>query len=249
MQKKNRIIKKTFVFLLTVFSVLFVSCETKLSVTAFDDASAKIDFRSSLGDVIYNTIISVAASGDPSAFGKALFEKKEIEDALNGSDLIESEVEIPSNDGVEVSGKILSPDKQRSVSDVGGLKVANFVNCGTNTLTLIISPSLIQKLIVSMPEEAQALADLLMAPVITEEMMTGSDYLDLISVIYGYELRKDLETSSVRVELSVPEGKSIKKTSLSDAKNVKTTSSKVGFSIPVAELLTLGEAKTFSITW
>lgn len=249
MQNRKRFLVNMCAVLLTVCSLLFVSCETKFSVTAFADSSAEIDFHSSLGELIYNTIISVAASGDPSAYGKPLFEKKEIENALKGSDLINPEVIIPSNDGVEVAGKILSPDKQKSVSDIGGLKVANFVNCGSNTITVILSPALIQTLIASLPEDAQALAALLMAPVITGEQMSVSDYLDLISVIYGDEMRKDLETSSVRIELSVPEGKLIKKTSLSDAKNVKTTSTKAGFSIPVSELLTLDEAKTFSITW
>ena len=58
-----------------------------------------------------------------------------------------------------------------------------------------------------------------------------------------------LEKASIKVTLLPPEGKSIKKASLSDTEQSKTSLKKAVFSVPLFDFLTLQNTKTFSISW
>lgn len=237
-----------FVFL-SALICLFSGCKASIKVEALSDSSTAVEFSTHLGEVFGKTILSLSAAAGNEANDMQIFSEKEIYEAFKSSDLTECKVNVNTKDSVLIKGKILPPSKQKMVSDKGELKIANFVNCGTKNLTLIISPSLVQTIVSTLPEDEKEMTDILMAPVLTGEKMSSEDYIDLIAIIFGDETAAELSSADFTVTMLAPDKNIVTKTALSDAKNVKTNGDKVTFTIPVVDLLTLSEAKTFSISW
>lgn len=250
---------------LAVGAVLFTSCESSISIKANKDSSTQIQVNADVGPIVYNTIKAVtagmsemAASGNQ-ASGTAkndagkdvpIFSAAEIKSGLSTGDMTDVSVSTPTVSSLSINGKLSAPaDQVSTLNDTNSVKVANFVTCTKNSLTLILAPAMIKQIGESLPQSTKSYLDLLMAPVFTGEQMSASEYIDVVAAVYGDELSKELASSAVKITLAVPDGTTIKKTSLSDAQNVKTSAGQVTFSIPLAEFLTLSATKTFSISW
>src|SRR5574344_2280659 len=253
--------------ILILAGLTLTSCESSIAIKANKDASTEIQVQADVGTIVYNTIKAVssgmgeisssatgqASDGEAAAAAPAkeepVFSAKEIGDSLAAGDMTNVSVSTPTISSISVYGKLPAPANQTVTLKNNNAKVANFVACTKNSLTLILSPSTMYGIAASLPEDAKSYLDLLMAPVFSGETMSPSDYIDLVATVYGQELSDELQSSAVKITLSSPEGTSIKKTALSDATNVKTAADQVTFLIPLAEFLTLSDTKTFSITW
>ena len=236
------------------------SCSSEISISANKDCSTDFEFSADIGNAVYSTIQAVtaglneinnAASAEQNTTSKdmPLFSSAQIEKAFSTSDVKNLKVQTPTVSSITVSGTALAPDEQTSVIEKDNMKIANFITCTKNSLTLIVALSTVQNLVASLPEEPKSYLDLLMAPVLTGEEMSEDDYISLIGAVYGEKMQKEFSDASVKITLVPPEGCSLKKSALSDTKNVKTSSNKAVFTISLVEFLTLSSAKTFSIAW
>ena len=256
--------KIKFILLLTsVF--FFVSCSSQLEITALEDCSSHLDFKLELGSVITQTIESITqglteienASANVAVKETGIFSKELIENAFKVSDFKNINVKIPEKDKLNLSLDFPSPANQKVTTDKGNFKAANFITCTKNSLTLILSPEILKELANSFNEESRTYLDLLMSPVFSddasvfsdEEQMTASEYIDLVEVVYGEKLAKELEKATVKISLIPPKGKTITKTALSETGQSKLSSNKAVFTLPLADLLTLNSTKTFSISF
>lgn len=173
--------------------IAFTGCSASVDIKAANDKSAQAQVKLNLGKILCDTIDSltagineISASGTQSAPETAqIFSKQEIETAFSGSDFQDLKVEVPAKDSVSISGTIPSPENQKSFSDKGNLKIANFITCTKNSLTLILSPATLRTFASSLPEETRSYLDLLMAPVLTQESMSAQEYRELVSTVYG----------------------------------------------------------------
>lgn len=179
----------------------------------------------------------------------SLFDEKEIYQVFNGSDFQNVQVLVPSKKELKITAKIPSPENQKAVNEGSVLKIANFITCTNNSLTLLISPQNVQEIVASLPEETKSYLDLLMAPILGSEKMSSQDYKDLLSLVYGEDLAKSLSEANVKVSLFAPNGKTIKRAALSNTEQSKTSASKAVFTVPLLDFLTLQSSKTFSISW
>lgn len=235
------------------------SCSSEISISANKDCSTDFEFSADIGNAVYSTIQAVtaglneindtASTQNTTYKDMPLFSSAQIEKAFSTSDVKNLKVQTPTVSSITVSGTALAPDEQTSVIEKDNMKIANFITCTKNSLTLIVAPSTVQNLVASLPEEPKSYLDLLMAPVLTGEEMSEDDYISLIGAVYGEKMQKEFADASVKITLVPPEGCSLKKSALSDTKNVKTSLNKAVFTISLAEFLTLNSAKTFSITW
>lgn len=250
--KRNRIFSFFSIFLL-MFT--FFSCSTDLEIKAFDDKSADINFNFDLGEQIYSAIqnftLGISQMNENLNLENelSLFDEKEIYQVFNGSDFQNVKVLVPSKKELKITAKIPSPEKQKAVNEGSVLKIANFITCTNNSLTLLISPQNVQEIVASLPEETKSYLDLLMAPILGSEEMSSQDYKDLLSLVYGEDLAKSLGDANVKVSLFAPSGKTIKRAALSNTEQSKTSASKAVFTVPLLDFLTLQSSKTFSISW
>ncbi len=251
-QQKKHIFALLYIFLL----IAFTGCTAKINIRANSDKSANLDFSMDLGTKLSETIRAVGSSlmqmnGETinTDTNVPIFSAQLIESAFNNTDFENVTITTPTESSLNMSGRIPAPENQQATLKASDAKVANFVTCTQSSLTIILAPETVQAVISSMPENLIAYTDLLMAPVFTGEPMSIPDYRDLIATIYGDEIASEMDKATVQIALLPPEGKNIKKSSLSDTERARTSSSKAVFTIPLIEFFTLSSPKTFSITF
>ncbi len=246
---------KILIFLSSAVLLLLVSCSSNIEIRANLDKSSDVKFSMNLGNefygIIQNLTSGMAELNESTGLDSEniIFSESEIKSNFEGSDFKNLSVEVPNEKELLISGKIPSPENQIAVNDGSNIKIANFLTCTDSSLTIILSPQNVREVVKNLPSETQSYLDLFMAPVFGSEMMSVQDYKNLISLVYGNEISSVLEKASVKVSLLPPEGKSIKKASLSDTEQSKTSLKKAVFSVPLLDFLTLQNAKTFSISW
>src|SRR5574344_413297 len=263
-QTTKSVFRATVAAATTALLFAFTSCASSVTIQAKKDCSADITMAADIGTSVYNTIKSVTAGisqvsdansltdeapASPSQKNVSLFSADEIKQALSAGDITNISVSTPSVSSLTVKGTLPAPANQKAVLDNKGLKLANFVTCTNNSLTVILSPATIRDLAASLPEESKSYLDLLMAPVFTGEQMSASEYEDLVAAVYGDDMKQELASGSVKITLVTPAGVMLKKSSIGDGKNVKTSSDRAVFTVPLTEFLTLQSAQTFSISW
>ena len=247
---------KTLLFLFTfALSLFFASCSSSIEIKAGNQKTADVNFSINLGkefyDILQNLTSGMAELNESSGLDSEniIFSESEIRSNFEGSDFKNLSVKVPNAREIFISGEIPSPDNQVAVNDGSNIKIANFLTCTDSSLTIILSAQSIQEFVKNLPVETQSYFDLFMAPVFGSEVMSEQDYKNLISLVYGNEISSVLEKASIKVTLLPPEGKSIKKASLSDTEQSKTSLKKAVFSVPLFDFLTLQDTKTFSISW
>lgn len=259
MSVKNNM-KRLLNFFLALTLLFFTGCSSSLTIKAQKDSSALINLEVDIGTTVASMITKLTESLNDFRMGDffkqninpfanmQFFYAPQIKSAFSTGDITDIEVSIPSITSFSMSGTLLPPSKQKT-STSNGIKIANFVTCTQSSLTVILSPANIKKIYATLSSEDKASIDSLMAPVFTGEKMTEEEYRELIMSVYGEDISKELLSSEMKITLEVPEGCTLKKSSLSQTENSKTAKDKAVFSLPIVEFLTLSEAKTFSITW
>src|SRR5574344_74178 len=185
------------------------SCSSEISISANKDCSTNFEFSADIGNAVYSTIQSVtaglneindtASTQSTTSKDMPLFSSAQIEKAFSTSDVKNLKVQIPTVSSITVSGTALAPDEQTSVIEKDNMKIANFITCTKNSLTLIVAPSTVQNLVASLPEEPKSYLDLLMAPVLTGEEMSTDDYISLIGAVYGEKMQNEFADASVKI--------------------------------------------------
>lgn len=275
----KQVARLTVAAVTTALLFAFTACDSSVTIQANKDSSSNISIDADIGKTVYNTIKAVTAginmmndsaiqaanaaaessktdntkaSGTkPTASQTELpiFSAADIKEGLSAGDITNISVSTPSNTAVSIKGTLPAPANQKAVLDGKGIKLANFITCTKNSLTVILSPETMRSIAASLPEDTKSYLDLLMAPVFTGEEMSASEYEDLVAAVYGDDMKKEIASSTVKITLVTPAGNTLKRSALADAKNVKTSGDRAVFSIPLAEFLTLQSAQTFSISW
>ena len=221
-----------------------VSCSSKVNVTAKTDGGADIEFSTSFGKVLSDTIKSISSTMGNSKSAN-FFSADVMKASLKDSDFSNVKVSVPNENAMTLSGTLPPADRQTHAT--GTLRAADFVSCSSNVLALKISPENLKIFAGGLPQSTKNYLDLFMAPVFTGESMSKDDYRMLIASIYGENIAKELDKSTIDVTLAPPKGKSIKNAAV--PKSGSATSAKAAFSIPLLEFLTLSSAQTYSIQW
>ena len=227
-------------------------CSSSISIKANADKSASMHFFMDLGNTLSETIRMVSQSlgqGEGITEDTPIFSSALIQEAFSNSDFTDVEIKTPATSSLDIKGKVPAPEKQQSTLMTSTAKAANFVTCTATSLTVILAPETIQEVITSMPGNLSAYADLLMAPVFTGELMSTTEYRELIATVYGEEIASVMDKAEVKITLEPPEGKNIKRASLSTTERSRTSATKAVFTIPMIEFFTLSSPKTFSITF
>ncbi|MGN0730183.1 hypothetical protein [Treponema sp.] len=207
-------IKHTCIFFYLYIMIAFTGCASLVQVRAEKNGAQTFSFSVDIGDALTAEIQEAIASLDIQEGQKiVLFDTEKIQESLKNSEFKNVSVSSP-----EFSKLIIS----------GTGNFSSFIVQDKNSLKVKINPENIKKLVDSTPEETQAFMSIFMAPVLTGEKMSSTEYKELLSV-FGNRLVQDVEKSSVEFQLVSPSGKATK------------------FSIPLIDFLVLSEEKVLSI--
>ena len=189
---------------------IFASCSSSLLVNGTEDGNIAFEYSAVCGKELMTAITSIAGSGDG-----ALFDSAKIRDALTLAKLAKIKVSVPKNDRLYLAAE-LSKNAEDSVSKS---KIAE--NNAQNGVTLTLSPQTLQALYAELPTDFQSYIDLFMAPVFTGEDMSDTDYLDLLSAVYGKALANEFGNAVLSITLQNGAAKQAHKVRLIKLLNLK----------------------------
>lgn len=236
-------------FVLVVTGVFFfTSCSPVLKVAVADSGDIVYSVESSVSPLIEETVRSFTGAHQ----SLPLFNEEQILQALRSAGLSSVGVDTPDNSSLIVSARIESAvtDKAGTVPSLGAGSVCQDMvpqvagaigychssQVGQRKLVLTISPAVLRQVMGIVPAETAEYMDLLSAPILTGETMTAVEYADLIGVIYGDSVAKELRHATVRILVTAPADVQSATVSVS-AGRVRTQGRYVEFSLPLPELL------------
>lgn len=230
-------------FMIILFSMLMlISCSSSIEIEAKSDKSLKLDFALDLGKVISDTFYEIEnnfSENESSEEEKKFFHEETIKAYIEKNGFRNTEVLSPSSTELLIAGELSFQEQ---------LNMGSFISNSGTSLTLNINPESIQNLCLK-DESYGPYFDLLMAPIFTNEEMSSTEYIELISAVYGKELTKEFDNSYLEIILKSPKGTTIKKNSILGVEDLKISQSEAKFKLPLKEFLCLREAKTYSISW
>lgn len=247
------LVKKIFVrfcplcILMAGFFTL-ASCSPTLKVAVADSGSIVYSVESSVSPLIEETVRSFTGAHQ----SLPLFNEEQILQALRSAGLSSVGVDTPDNSSLIVSARIESAvtDKAKTVPSLGAgsacqdmvPQVAGAIGychssqVGQRKLVLTISSDVLRQVMGIVPAETAEYMDLLSAPILTGEAMTAAEYADLIGVIYGDSVARELRQAKVRILVTAPAEVQSATVSV-PAGWVRTQGRYVEFSLPLPELL------------
>lgn len=236
-------------FVLLVIGMVFLSaCSPVLKVAVADSGDIVYSVESSVSPLIEETVRSFTGAHQ----SLPLFNEEQILQALRSAGLSSVGVDTPDNSSLIVSARIESAvtDKVGTVPSLGTGSVCQDMvpqvagaigychssQVGQRKLVLTISPDVLRQVMGIVPAETAEYMDLLSAPILTGEAMTAVEYADLIGVIYGDSVAKELRQATVRILVTAPAEVQAATVSV-PAGRVRTRGRYVEFSLPLPELL------------
>ena len=206
----------------------FASCSGKISVSAENDGSATVDVSSNLGSAVVQTIQSL--NTNESSKNGAIYNAEQIRMQLLKSGLTGVQVSVPKQTELDIRATVENLTK--GLPNIPGAITFISGKTGENTLTLTLSPEILQKAVSLLPEDYTPYTDLFMAPVFTGETMTSVEYEDLIASVYGDALKEEIKKSVLTLTLLSP-----------DARKSAV------YTIPIVDLLTMETPKFYTVKW
>ncbi len=194
---------------------LFTACSPVLKVAVDAEGGIIYSVESSVSPLIEETVRSFTGAKE----GVPLFNKAQILKGLKSAGLSFVGVETPSDSSLIVSARIESVVPQSAavpnlgtgavcqdmVQQVSGaIGYCHSEQVGGRKLVLTISPKVLQQVMAIMPLETAEYLDLLSAPILTGEQLSASEYTDLISIIYGDSVAKELKAAKVKILVTAP---------------------------------------------
>lgn len=255
------VFKREKIFIPLVFGLvcLFTSCSPVLKVEVAPNGDISYSVESAVAPVIEDTVRSFTGAGE----NLPLFNEAQILQALNAAGLEQVSVDAPSNSSLVVSAQIdrVVPQTMAIANLGSGLVCEDMVpqvagaigychsnQAGQRKLVLTISPEVLQQVLAIMPMETVEYLDLLSAPILTGETMSASEYIDLISVVYGDSVAKELKGAAIKILVTVPSP--ARSASVSDPSGMTRVKGKVvEFTLGLPELLSNPAPTEFTVQY
>ena len=224
------------------FVILFSGCSTAIN------ASFEKDFSGTIGlhTAVSNTVTSLTSSFFGTSEELGIFDLEQIRTSLEESGLKVTGLSCPTANSLAVFAN--TDDFSRILPENNDF-IKFSQNDSTSTMTLLLSPENIQKVVALMPDETAVYTDLLVAPVFTGEEMSQEDYIELMAIAYGGQAAAELAASEIKLKFALPG--TIKSASMSnpDFGTVEHENNTVAITIPLIHILTDLNENTCVINW
>lgn len=185
--------------IISLLALLFISCQTEVTLTLQKDDSVDIRFDGGAGAAFAKMISSAAGVGNQNApsnemlidtyavsyeLAKAGFSNVNVNQKQGGA------VSIAMSDKTQTSyifsSKIVKAEKGRLIAAITRKSLEDFYN--------------------SSDEQTRMILDLFLAPVFNNEEMTEDEYLEMVGSFYGENAANEVAESLVKINLISKDG-------------------------------------------
>lgn len=242
---KHRTFATKIFWFIAIFaiSLIFCGCPANLKIIANPDKTFSLEFNSIFGEKLVCALedllqISAEFSENPQtvANGKqsqsSNFDLSQIVDAtkieaeLNSHCFSQSQVKIPKKS--EKSYHFIASAKIKNIARFPAECLSQEkMPGGKNRVVFSLGAKALQETILRDESTLKTFAEILMAPLITDEKMSAEEYTDLLSELYGEAVARELLSGAFKIDFVRPDGNVLSQT------------------IPIANLLTTDKAIDF----
>lgn len=227
-------------FLLSAVMLVTTACAPSLVITPSGGNTADISFSSGISSFGASLTRRFAGAADQTT---PLYDRSAVKASLEQTGLTVHSLSFPGGDGIDFSG---------SVSDFTTLagSLLSTAPAGKGMI-ITFSPDSVQQMVHLLPPETRDMLELLMAPVLTGEVLESSEYLDILAAAYGKSAASEMAASVCTIQIHAP-------SSIQNLECDGTNSTRVvtGFTgrygsvqIPLDLLLTLTSPITLTLYW
>ena len=224
------------------FVILLSGCSTAIN------ASLEKDFSGTIGlhTAVSNTVTSLTSSFFGTNEDLGIFDLEQIRSSLEDSGLKVTGLSCPTANSLAV---FASTEDFSKILPENNNFIKFSQNDAVSTMTLLLSPQNIQKVVSLMPDETAIYTDLLVAPVFTGEEMTQEDYIELIAIAYGGQAAAELAASEIKLKFTLPG--TITSASMSNPEfgKVESENNSAVITIPLIHILTDLNENECLINW
>ena len=189
--------------LILASAILFASCTPEVTLTVKPDDSVDIRFEGGAGNAFTKMIAS--ASGVAGTAGAAGAGST---DAIIDTDTVTYELARAGFSNVKAEQKTggavlisMSDKKQSSYIFTSGI-----VKAEKGRLSAAITRKSLEDFYKSADEQTRMTLDLFLAPVFNDEVMSESEYLEMVASFYGNDAAKEVSESVVKINLISKDG-------------------------------------------
>ena len=182
--------KKIFYVLIALLAVTFFSCAPVAEIVISPQGDVTIDIAvqpSAHTETIIQTIVGK---------DKALFDATEITKNLKTENIQTTKLE--TNAPATVNGKFYIPAHRVKESSLFSIDIK------AKTVTCNIHAESVARLVDTFPEDVKEYLELLVSPILTGDIMSASEYQELIATAYGPKIAGELDTAFFKVTLTCP---------------------------------------------
>lgn len=225
---------------------MFVSCSARIEGVIHENGSADVSVRASLSPKTSALLRSFSPNLDslnPDAF---LIDGASIGTSASAAPGVRS-AQFRNIDPVTIEGSVeIDKIDDFLLSRESSLDAYRFVTYRNNSgeASLSINLDLTKgPLITSLfsPDAADYLSAI-MAPLATGEVLTVSEYLDLVSSVYGGAVSNEIKNAAVTINFTVPG-------TITSVKGGTYAGNHAVFSVPLTDLLVLEKPVSYEIVW
>lgn len=216
---------------------LFASCAARYDVRVSEDGSASVGISASLGPRAANLIAQLA--GTPADGAPAPLDAAAVSRALETAAGFRS-ARLGNPDPRTLSGSI-------ELDRIDGFLAPRFVSVergtdGGGSVAVRLDRGAAAELLASLSPDLSDYLSALMAPIAGGEALSGGEYLELLTAVYGAGIAREMEESRIAVSLRLP-GPVVSVSGGSAAGNAAE------FSLPLIDLLTLDRPLFLEAAW
>ena len=189
--------------LILASAILFASCTTEVTLTVKPDDSVDIRFEGGAGNAFTKMIASasgVAGTAGTSGAGST--------DAIIDTDTVTYELARAGFSNVKAEQKTggavlisMSDNKKSSYIFTSGI-----VKAEKGRLSAAITRKSLEDFYKSADEQTRMTLDLFLAPVFNDEVMSETEYLEMVASFYGNDAAKEVSESVVKINLISKDG-------------------------------------------
>lgn len=237
--KNHFSILTTLCFSTAIMTLLLLGCSPSIAISVSPDNTISYSFSATIDERIAGTARSFSGTTED----MPMFNAKKTEQALHDAGLESVTVSLPDSLSLTAKGNLTIEDTSQQSEILplvpGALIFGDTLNTNglkVKEIKLALSPETFKQLLRIIPPETAEYADLLSAPVLTEETMSKDEYTELIAAIYGETAKQALTDSMISIAVQVPSQILSAKVSANGSSS-KVSEKKVIFSIPLVDFL------------
>jgi hypothetical protein len=232
---------KLFLLISFAFSLLFVSCSAKISGIIHENGSADVSIRAALEPKTAALLQSFSANPEaPLIDAASIGTSAEAAPGVNSAQFkninpitIEGTIKIDQIDDFLLT-------TESSIDTYRFVKYNQTANEGSLTINLDLTKG--PDIISLFSPDVTAYLEAIMAPIATGEVLTVSEYLELVTSVYGSNVSAEIKNALVNIDFTVPG-------TIKSVKGGTFSKNQAVFSVPLTDLLVLEKAVSYEIVW